>query len=110
MRHKKFFLSCAVLSLLLLFPAIASSQQVDVKSGNTRTIVDDDGNVRIETDPSSIDFQSTPLPTDNPSNFSRGTRTYSTNDSNNCHNDSYTYKNNDGGNSVYSHSSTTVCR
>jgi hypothetical protein len=48
MLNKKFFLSMLVLSTFLFIPTVASSQQVDIKTGNMRTVVDDDGNVYIE--------------------------------------------------------------
>jgi P pilus assembly chaperone PapD len=109
MLNKKVFLSFVALSALIFLPAVASSQQVDVKTGNTRTVVDEDGNVYLETNPSTYDFQ-IPSQVDNTSRSSNDTRTFSSGNSGNCRHDSYTYKNNDGGNSVYSRSSTTICQ
>jgi hypothetical protein len=90
-------------------PTVASSQQVDIKTGNTRTVVDEDGNVFIENTASTSNSQMLQVPSDNTSTPGNVTRTY-TNGSTNCRHDSYTYKNNDGGNSVYTRSSTTVCQ
>lgn len=107
MLNKKSFLSLAAIFVLLALPGIAIAQQVDIKTGNTRTVIDDDGEVYVEIEPSASSNQTSLKPRKN-SSISRPT-TGKQSDSN-CHIESSTYKNNEGGNSVYSHSSTTICQ
>lgn len=102
MFNQKFCLSLVFICVLGLFPSVVNAQQVSIKTGNMHTLIDDNGNVYIETDPYSDDLDTTPLPSDKSSRTS--------DDSANCRNDSYTYSNNNGNNSVYSRSSTTICQ
>lgn len=95
-----------VASSLLLLPSIARAD-VDVQTGNSRTIIDDEGRIFVQSG------RSTSEDWDADDSYDRDNNPHG-NDRSKCHTDSRSYRSDRAGSSgnsvVHSQTSTTVCQ
>ena len=95
-----------VASSLLLLPSIARAE-VDVQTGNSRTIIDDEGRIFVQSGHSTSEDR-------DEDNFYYRDNNRHGNDRSKCHTDSRSYRTDRAGSSgnsvVHTQTSTTVCQ
>ncbi len=111
-KKSAFFLIASTL-LLLSFPSLVRADSIDIQSGNTRTIVDEDGQVYIIQNGRNQRVNASSKRNPNSGYPTQGI--YTDSYGRECYEDSYIYQSDrstssNNGNTVYSQSSTTVCQ